>query len=177
MEISEIITKSVISTDEFPQITKDATLSEAIDKLIGFKLKRQDQFIRFPCLLVFNDKKELSGYITIENILRALEPRLFQDEDGKQFEGKKMDLPNLAYLWEESFFKHCHEKGNIPATEVISPIDETVKSSDPILKALYIMLQTGDRFVPVFDAEKPEKAIGILRIEEVFETICSICEL
>ncbi len=177
MELKEIIDKSVIAIGEFPQITKDQTLGNAIGELIGFKLKREDQYIRFPCLLVFDEKKQLTGYITIENILRAMEPRLFQEDDGVKFEGKKMDLPNLAFLWEDSFFKHCNEKQSIPVTDVMSSIDETVKTTDPLLKVLYIMLQTGDRFVPVFNAEAPDEAIGILRIEELFEEICSLCEL
>ena len=167
----------MIAIGEFPQITKDQTLGNAIGELIGFKLKREDQYIRFPCLLVFDEKKQLTGYITIENILRAMEPRLFQEDDGVKFEGKKMDLPNLAFLWEDSFFKHCNEKQSIPVTDVMSSIDETVKTTDPLLKVLYIMLQTGDRFVPVFNAEAPDEAIGILRIEELFEEICSLCEL
>jgi len=177
VELLEIVDKSVISIDEFPKITKDQTLGAAIGELIGFKLKREDQHIRFPCLLVFDEKNQLAGYITIEKILRAMEPRLFQEDDGVKFEGKKMETPNLAFLWQDSFFKHCNEKQSIPVTDVMSQIDETVKTTDPLLKVLYIMLQTGDRFVPVFKADAPDEAIGILRIEELFEEICRLCEL
>lgn len=173
MELKDIVKDFIISIDKYPHINENQTLGDAVETILSFKWGRRDQYLQFPCLLVLNDDQQLVGRVLIGDILRALEPQLLQDDES-DFEGKKLDLPNLTILWEESFFKNCKTKQEKPIKECMSPIEVQAKTSDPILKVLYVMLQKGITSIPVVE---DNKAIGILRLEEIFSIITGMCDL
>ena len=85
-----------------------------------------------------------------------------------------MDAPSLAILWEDSFFKHCREHQAKTVKEFMSPIKSVISGSDPVLKALYIMLHSGEQSLPVLE---DGKIVGVLRIEELFTITCGLCEI
>ncbi len=107
-----------------------------------------------------------------EHILRELDPGMIPKID--EFEGEKMDFPHLAILREDSFFKNCKKHQHQPVKEIMAAIPETIKPSDPILKALVLMFKHNVRQLPVVDNEK---VIGILRLSELFIIICGHCDL
>lgn len=174
MELKDVVKDFVISIDKYPHITENQTLGDAVGAILSFKWGAGDQYLRFPSLLVFNDSKQIVGQVLIEDMLRGLEPQLFQKYEDVGFEGKKLDSPNLAFLWEESFFKNCKKKHGKTIKEFMSSIETKAKMTDPILKVLYVMLQGKLSTIPVVDENK---VVGILRLEEVFSIITGMCEL
>ena len=158
-----------IPLDVYPHLREDQKLHEAINVIQSFT--HEDQ-LRFSELMVLNDQEQLIGRVTVRDMLQGLEPRLLKKKKFAKFEGLEAEYPNLAILWEESFFKKCRKRGGKPIKEVLSPITTTLKASDPLLKALYVMMHTNENNLPVL---KKKKIIGVLRIKEVFTAVCLRC--
>jgi len=159
-----------IPIDAYPHLHEDQTLQEAIAVIRSFSCEEQLQFSE---LLVLNDREQLSGRVTVRELLEGLEPRLLKRKRKWKFEGLEDDYPNLAILWEESFFKKCHGRAGKPIKEFLSPIKRTVKVTDPLLKTLYIMMRKQENNLPVL---MKKRVVGVVRIKEVFAAICSYCD-
>jgi len=160
-----------IPIDAYPHLHKDQTLQEAIGIVRSFTCEEPLQFSE---LLILNDKERLIGRVTVREMLQGLEPSLLKKKKKWQFEGLQADYPNLAILWEESFFEKCHERAGRPIKEFLSPIKTTVKATDPLLKILYIMMHKNESNLPVV---KKKKIVGVVRSNEVFAAICNYCHL
>jgi len=158
-----------IPLDVYPHLREDQTLHEAINVIRSFTYEDQ---LRFSELMILNDQEQLIGRVTVRDMLQGLEPRLLKKKKLAKFEGFEADYPNLAILWEESFFKKCRKRGGRPIKEVLSPITTTLKASDPLLKALYIMMHKNENNLPVL---KKKRIVGVLRIKEVFAAVCLRC--
>ena len=130
--------------------------------------------LRYPELLVLNDQNQLVGRLTLQDILQGLDKRLVEVPKVKGFEGKGSEFPNLAILWEDSFFVECSKKATNPIKDFMSPTKRHVKGGDPLLKALSIMLHSNDVILPAVDEAR---VIGVIRLEEIFKAICSRCKL
>lgn len=171
MSKDETVGDFAIPLDVYPHLREDQTLDEAIGVIRSFTCEDQLQFSE---LLILNDQEQLIGRVTVREMLQGLEPRLLKKKKKWKFEGFDADYPNLAILWEESFFKHCHERGGAPIKEFLSPIKTTVKATDPLLKVLYIMMHKNENNLPVL---KKKKVVGVVRIKEVFAAVCLRCQL
>ena len=56
----------------------------------------------------------------------------------------------------------------------MSPVKHIVKGSDPVLKALAIMINTKDLVLPVVDEGR---IIGVIRLKEIFKVITERCKV
>ena len=171
MAINKTVSEFTIPLEAYPHLQDDQTLQDAINIVHLFAC---NDYLQFAEVLILNDKKQVIGQVTVHEILQGIEPRLLKKEENPDFEGLEIDYPNLAILWEDSFFKECHKRVDKPIKEFLSPIKATVKASDPLLKALYIMTHTNENNLPVLE---DNKVVGMIRINEVFAAICSYCEL
>ncbi len=160
-----------IPIDAYPHLHEDQTLQEAVGVIRSFTCEDQ---LQFSDLLILNDQEQLIGRVTVREMLQGLEPRLLKKKKKLKFEGLEANYPNLAILWEESFFKQCRKQGGRPIKEFLSPIKTTVKATDPLLKALYIMMHKNENNLPVL---KKKRIVGVIRIKEVFAAVCLRCQL
>lgn len=174
MNIEKFVKDFVIPLDKYPHIREDQNLAEAIEQVLTFKWGINEKLLRFSDLFVLNKDGLVAGKITLADILTALEPKLLQKEKTPIFEGPDMDSASLAILWEESFFKNCRERGTKPVKEIMSPLPTVLHGKDPLLKALYLMLRSGEQSLPVLD---DGRIVGILRVEELFTITTGVCEL
>ena len=171
MSIDETAGDFAIPLDVYPHIREDQTLDEAIGVIRSYTCEDQLQFSE---LLILNDQEQVIGRVTVREMLQGLEPRLLKKKKESEFEGLEADYPNLAILWEESFFKQCHKRGGRPIKEFMSPIKTTVKATDPLLKVLYIMMHENENNLPVLEKKK---IVGVVRSKEVFAAVCLRCQL
>lgn len=166
-----IVRDLTIPLERYPHLNENQTLHDAALILQTFTCGENDR-LRYGELLVLNDRNQLVGRISIQDILKCLDSRLSEIPHVKKFEGKGSDFPNLTFLWEDSFFEGCARHGAKAIKDCTSPIKILIKGSDPILKALSIMLSTKDVTLPVIDENR---VIGVIRLEEIFEAISSRC--
>ena len=114
------------------------------------------------------------GQLNLQSILKALDKRLADIPEATGHEGKSAQFPNLAILWEESFFHTCALKRDIPVRDVMHKANRYVRSDDSLIKALVIILQSHADILPVMDNGS---VIGVIRLEEIFKVICDSCNL
>jgi len=168
-----IVRDLAIPLKNYPHLNEHQTLHEAVAAIYSFTCGETDR-IRYAELLVLNDRNQLTGHVTLLDILQNLDPRLKEISNIKEFEGKGSEFHNLIILWEDSFFVECTKRSHIPIREFMSPIKHTVNGSDSVLKALAIMLKTKDVALPVVDGKR---VIGVIRLKEIFKAIAAKCRI
>ena len=162
-----------ILLERYPHIQETQTLHDGVQIIQSFT-HGENHHLKYSELLVINDRNQLVGRLTLQDILQGLDKRLVAVPKPKGFEGKGMEYPNLAILWEESFYLECSKKASLPVRDFMSPAKRYVKGSDPLLKALAIMLYAHDFLLPVVEESR---VTGVIRIEEIFTAICGQCKL
>ena len=113
-------------------------------------------------LLVFDEKYQLMGILTLRDIIIGLEPKFLQETALI-----KMD-PNLTLLTGDLFGPGWRDASQKPVGEVMSAIQVTVNAADPITKPLYVMVKENLGLVPVMQGGK---VAGMLRLSDLFEEI------
>jgi CBS domain-containing protein len=168
-----VVRDLVIPLENFPHLVETQTLHDAVAELISYTCGEYGR-VRYAELLVFNDRNQLSGRVTLQDILLSLDPRLKEASKVKEFEGKSSQFPDLTILWEDSFFVECSKWSHIRIKDLMSPIKHTVKGGDPVLKALAIMINSKFTVLPVVDEGR---IIGVIRLKEIFTAITAKCKI
>jgi Mg/Co/Ni transporter MgtE len=170
---SPIVRDLVIPLKNYPHLKENQTLHEAVAEIYSFTCGETNR-IRYSEILILNDRNQLSGHVTLLDILQNLDPRLKEATKIKEFEGKGSEFHNLSILWEDSFFIECTKRSHIPIREFMSPIRHTVNGNDSVLKVLAIMARTKDVALPVVEEKH---IIGVIRLKEIFKAIAARCRI
>ena len=168
-----IVRDLVIPLKSFPHLNEYQTLHDAVEVLLSYTCGEYGR-IRYAEILIFNDRNQLCGRARLQDILLSLDPRLKEASKVKEFEGKSSQFPDLTILWEDSFFVECTKWSHILIRDLMSPVKHIVKGSDPVLKALAIMINTKDLVLPVVDEGR---IIGVIRLKEIFKVITERCKV
>jgi Mg/Co/Ni transporter MgtE len=118
-------------------------------------------------VLVFDEKYNLMGTLTLKDILKGLEPRFMKPSEKAQ--GLKEDESALSLIWDTLFDKGSKELAEKPVSEIMMPAKHFVEPSDPLTKAAYLMLHHDLILLPVLEDKK--KFVGLVRMIEVFDEI------
>lgn len=123
-------------------------------------------------VLVFDEKYQLQGILTLKNLLMGVEPRFLRKDEKSPYQGlAHADYASLSALVEGTFSENCKEEAKKPVNEVMTPIRATVDVSDSVAKAAFIMLQSDVTLVPVMDGDK---VAGVLRMSDVFNELTKV---
>ena len=154
----------MIRLEDYPHIPYWFTLRQAMAIVREATLKFEGSF-EPRAVLVFDEKYQLMGILTLRDIIIGLEPKFLQ-ETGLI----KMD-PNLTVLSGDAFGPKMKEQSQRAVSEVMSPIKITVNAEDPITKPLYLMVQEHIGLVPVVQGGR---VVGMLRLSDLFGEISKI---
>ena len=110
-------------------------------------------------VLVFDEKYQPMGMLSLRDIIKGLEPRLMQEA------GLAEEEANLTELMGDLFGPGMRETSQKPVSEVMSPIKVTVNGKDPIAKAIFLMIQEHVGLLPVI---QDSKVAGIIRGSDLF---------
>lgn len=168
-----VVKDFIIPLDRYPHLSDTQTLHDAVQIIQSFTCGPNDR-LRYSELMVIDQQNQIVGRVTMQDILRGLDPRLVDIGNVKKFEGQHVEYANLSILWEGSFFVECAQKGGTPITDLMSPVQRFVKAEDPLLKALAMLLHANDVIMPVVDGDR---VIGVIRLEEIFKAISTRCQL
>jgi CBS domain-containing protein len=161
MPYSKKVKDLMIPLEDYPHIPYWFTLRQAMAIIREAAIKFEGAF-EPRAILVFDEKYQLMGILTLRDIIRGLEPR-FMHETGLV----KMD-PNLAVLVGDLFGPGLREASQKPVSEVMSPIQVKVEGEDPIAKALFLMIQENVGLMPVI---QDSKVAGMIRLSDLFSEI------
>ncbi len=168
---NQIVKDFIVPISRYPHLRESQTLGEAVQTLLSYTCGNEGR-LQYAGILITDKDNQLAGFLNLQTILRALDSRLANTPRG--FEGKGGKYPDLAILWEESFFSKCSEKNNTPISDFMISPETVVKGNDPLLKALSIMLHSNEIVLPV---NEEGSIIGVIRLEEIFTAICNACRL
>ena len=161
MPYAKKIKDLMIPLEDYPHIPYWFTLRQAMAIVREAAIKFEVTF-EPRAVLVFDEKYQLMGLLTLIDIIKGLEPRLF-----KETELIKMDA-TLTTLTEDLLGPAIKEQSQKPVNEVMSPIRATVDAEDLAVKALYLMIKENVSPIPVM---KENKVVGMIRLFDLFREI------
>jgi len=161
MSETKKVKELMIPLEDYPHIPYWFTLRQAMAIVREAAIKFEGSF-EPRAVLVFDEKYQLMGMLTLRDIIKGLEPR-FMHETALV----KSD-PNLTVLMGDLFGPGMREASQKPVSEVMSPIKITVQGSDPIAKALFLMIKEGVGVMPVI---QDSKVAGMVRLSDLFKEI------
>ena len=154
----------MIPLEDYPHIPHWFTLRQAMAIVREAAVKCEGAF-EPRAVLVFDDKYQLTGILTIRDIITGLEPRLLQETSPD-----KPD-PDLTVLMGDISGPNLQEHSQRLVSEVMSPIKATVDANAPIFQPLYPMIKENVGLMPVTQANK---VAGMIRFSDLFNEIAKL---
>jgi CBS domain-containing protein len=154
----------MIPLEDYPHIPYWFTLRQAMAIVREAAIKFEGSF-EPRAVLVFDEKYQLMGILTLRDIIKGLEPRFLKETNLV-----KMD-PSLTVLMGDLLGPQMKEHSQRPVSEVMSPIKVTVDGNAPIVKALYLMIKENVGLMPVI---QDSKVAGMIRLSDLFGEIAKV---
>ncbi|RJR47916.1 MAG: CBS domain-containing protein [Deltaproteobacteria bacterium] len=154
----------MIPLEDYPHIPYWFTLRQAMAIVREAAVKFEGSF-EPRAVLVFDEKYQLMGILTLRDIIKGLEPRFLQES------GLIKGDPNLAVLMGDLFGPGLKEASQKPVSEVMSPIKVTFPGNDSIAKAIFVMIKEDVGLMPVMEGGK---VMGMIRLSDLFKEISDL---
>jgi CBS-domain-containing membrane protein len=154
----------MIPLTDYPHIPYWFTIRQAlaISKKASLGLEGK---IETTTLLVFDEKYQLVGSLTMKDLIRGIEKKFVRSTDILP---RDWDTP---VFFEGLFTEGVKEESQNPVSEIMCPVTETVASGDSIFKAIYLMMEKDTSLLPVIDGGAVK---GVIRLNEIFNEIASL---
>jgi Mg/Co/Ni transporter MgtE len=166
MSDSKVAKDVMIGIFEYPHVPYWFSIGQAI-RIVKVSFISTKKYPDPMAVLVFDEKYNLMGTLTLKDILKGLEPRFMKPSEKAQ--GLKEDESALSLIWDTLFDKGSKELAEKPVSEIMVPAKYFVEPSDPLTKAAYLMLHHDLILLPVLEDKK--KFVGLVRMIEVFDEI------
>ena len=164
MSDTKSVRELMIPLEDYPHIPYWFTIRQAMAIVREAAIKFEGSF-EPRAVLVFDEKYQLMGMLTLRDIIKGLEPR-FMHETALV----KAD-PNLTVLMGDLFGPGMREASQKPVSEVMSPIKVTISGNDSIAKAVFLMIQENVGMMPVI---QDSKVAGMIRLSDLFTEISKL---
>jgi Mg/Co/Ni transporter MgtE len=149
---------------EYPHVPYWFSISQTI-KIIRVSFTSSKKFASPLVVLVFDEKYNLMGTLTLRELLKGLEPRFLKASAQAPLAGEA----ELSLIWDTLFSGQSKELAEKQVSDIMTPAKMFVEPGDPVTKAAYLMLHYDRIVLPVL--ENGRKLIGLVRFLEVFDTI------
>jgi CBS-domain-containing membrane protein len=154
----------MIPLTDYPHIPYWFTIKQAVaifkKSALGLEGKLEP-----TTLLIFDEKYQLMGSLTMEDLIRGIEKKFVRAEG---YLSKDWDTP---VFFEGIFTEGVKDEARKPVGDIMSPAKETVAPEDSIIRAIYLMIEKGLPLLPVIDQDVVQ---GVIRINEIFNEIASL---
>jgi CBS domain-containing protein len=154
----------MIRLEDYPHIPYWFTLRQAMAIVREATVKFEGSF-EPRAVLVFDEKYQLMGILTLRDIIKGLEPRFLHETALIKAD------PSLTVLMGDFFGPKMAEQSQRAVSEVMSPSKITVNAEDSITKPLYQMIKENVGLIPVI---RDNKVVGMLRLSDLFGEISKI---
>lgn len=169
MQGNKKIKDIMIGIFEYPHIPYWFSIAQAV-RIVKVSFLSSKKYPEPIAILVFDEKYNLLGTLTLKDILRGLEPRFLRPTTKAQI--PEEDEAGLSLIWDTLFTKESKELSEKPVSEVMVSAKFFVEPNDPITKAAYLMIHNDLILLPVLEDKK--KFVGIVRMIEIFDEISNI---
>lgn len=168
MSDSKFVKDVMIGIFDYPHIPYWFSISQAM-RIIKASFISPKQYPEPMVILVFDEKYNLMGTLTLKDILKGLEPKFMRPTTKAQV--PEEDESGLSLFWDSLFDKESKELAERPVSEVMIPARYFVEPNAPITKAAYMMLHHNLILLPVLENKK--KFVGLIRMVEIFDEIAN----
>jgi len=157
----------MIGIFEYPHIPYWFSMDQAM-RIIKVSFISTKKYPEPLAILVFDEKYNLLGTLTLRDILRGLEPKFMRTPTEKA-QVVEEDETALALVWDSLFAQESKELAKKPVSEVMVPAKFFVEPTDPLTKAAYLMIHNNLVLLPVLENKK--KFVGLVRMIEIFDEL------
>ena len=154
----------MIPLEEYPHIPYWFSLRQAMAMLQEAAIKFETSF-EPRAVLVFDEKYQLMGILTLRDIIKGLEPRFLHETSLIKSD------PSLVLLTEGFRGAGLQEAAQKQVSEVMSPIKATVDGEASLTKALFLMIKENVGMMPVI---LDHKVVGMIRLSDLYKEISKI---
>lgn len=169
MSQNKVVQDLMLDVFEFPHIPYWFSIKQAMG-ISKKSLLANEKCIRPLAILVFDEKYNLVGTLSLKDILKGLEPKFLKPTAKAQVPAE--NEAGLSLLWDTFFDEKSRELAEKPISEVMVAAKVFVEPGDPITKAAYLMLHNDLVLLPVLENKK--KLVGVVRLVEIFDEISNI---
>jgi CBS-domain-containing membrane protein len=166
MSKSKVVKDLMLDVFDYPHVPYWFTIGQAI-KIIKVSFISVKKYPEPLAILVFDEKYNLMGTLSLKNILAGLEPRFMRPTTDAQAYTK--EGPELALIWSTLFNKESKDLAEKPVSEIMVPAKYFVEPDDPITKAAFMIIHNDLILLPVLENKK--KFVGLVRLIEIFNEI------
>ena len=161
MSDTKKVKELMITLEDYPHIPYWFTLRQAMAIVREAAIKFEGSF-EPRAVLVFDEKYQLMGILTLRDVIKGLEPRFLHETALIKTD------PSLTVMMGDLFGPGLREASQKPVSEVMSPIKVTIQGSDPIAKAIFLMIKENVGMMPVIQGSK---VAGMVRLSDLFKEI------
>jgi CBS-domain-containing membrane protein len=150
---------------DYPHVPYWFSIGQAA-KIIKVSFLKTKKYYSKMAVLVFDEKYNLIGILTLRNILRSISPGLLSlCEDSQTDGGQSLSSVGHGVTAGSKDFKER------PVNEIMLPAKIFVGTDETLAKAACIMLQNDLPLLPVMEDGK--RLVGLVSIADVFEGIAT----
>lgn len=150
---------------DYPHIPYWFSISQAI-RIVRVSFISTRKYPDPVVILVFDEKYNLMGSLSVKEILKGLEPGLVRP--GGIAETDEMPGPPQPN-WEMLFSEEAAIRSERPVSEIMTPVSKFVEPGDSIKKAAYVLLYNELFLLPVLEDRK--KLVGLVRMIDIFDAL------
>ena len=110
-------------------------------------------------VLVFDEKHQLVGILTLRDLLKGLEPGFYRERQ------LILSDPSYKIVEGELLGPGMKTQAEKPVSEVMSPVKVSVKADDSLVKAIFLMVNEKVGMMPVLE---DEQVVGMVRLTDLF---------
>jgi len=151
------------SVFDYPHVPYWFSIGQAI-RIIKVTFLKTKKYFSSMAILVFDEKYNLIGILTLRNILKSIEPSLLTMCEDVAADNKEQttSVNGSGIPAIKGFLAR-------PVSEIMVPVKLFVGPDDTLAKAACMMLQNDLVLLPVMDDKK--RLAGLVGIADVFEGI------
>lgn len=158
MAYKKKVREMMIPLQDYPHIPYWFTLGQAVALVRASALEHAGTF-EPRMVLVFDEKYQIVGILTLRDILKGLEPAFLKESDLVKTD------PTLALVMGDLFGPDMEKQAQRPVSEVMSPVKVSVNADDSLAKALFLMVKENVGMMPVMDEHR---VAGMVRLTDLF---------
>jgi CBS-domain-containing membrane protein len=152
---------------EYPHIPYWFSIDQAM-RIIKVSFLSTKKYPEPLAVLVFDEKYNLLGTLTLKDMLRGLEPKFMRTPTEKA-QVLSEEESELSLIWNTLFARESKDLAKKPVNEIMVPSKYFVEPDDPITKAAYLMIHHDLILLPVLEGKK--KFVGLVRMIEIFDEL------
>jgi CBS-domain-containing membrane protein len=163
MEIGKRVEDIMVSIFDYPHIPYWFSFNQAI-RIAKASFRNDSRKSLDPmAMLVFDEKYNLLGTLSVQDIIKGLEPKF--SGPGPDTHSKGEDISG----WDSVLAASLKEFSVRQVSEIMAPAEYFCEPEDQLSKAAYLMAGNNLFLLPVL--EKKRKLVGLVRMLDIFDAI------